>query len=847
MEKDYMKHYHFNLILTLLSFAFISATLAQEPARKGWWKFDDPANLVKAEPGFGSDLELVGSHQAVAGPETGNGAVKIGVGSHYKMIHGIAANGGGNYVNEYSLQVDFKVPAPGIWHCFFQTSPTNANDGDCFINTSGNIGVAATGYSSYAIKANEWYRLILSVKNGTHYQYYLDGQLLHNGNIQSVDGRFALDNLLLVFADEDREDNEIHCAELAIWDHPLTAQEVKNLGGYNHQTGPQILTLVPYLQTPTPNSIWVCWHDTIATITQVEYGTTSALGQTTVGSSELISTPYRWHSVKLTGLLPNTEYYYQAVSGSGASAVYSFKTPPDKTYQGKMRFLLLGDTRTDTTMHATVIRAAREKIVQLYGSDLQNQLMLIVNTGDIVGWGGNISQYANEFFYPMAPLSPYVPTMVSIGNHEAEHAFYYKYMQYDDISMLPPPSNQAEKYWWFTIANSMFIGLNANIVSTGGALQKTLLETKLQAAEKDPAIDFVFCFMHHPNRTELWVDALSFDGGCNYVNDQLLPVFKKYSKVKMLGYGHTHAYERGAIESNQNEGDFHTVLAGGGGSVLDRWGEYTNIDYPHIHTSYDYYHYIIVEVDIAQHSFDAVMYSLGNPSRPQDNVIMDQWHFRLNQPRPDKPQVQVPTYQQDMVIFQSSAFSGLDSLMTSRIQLSLDSTFTSTLIDTMVNWRNVYEDDAAFNPINTNEGVDLAVYTFKKLRFVSDQTYYYRMRYRDHNLKWSDWSDAKPFQMATAVDAGKAAEIPDRYALGQNYPNPFNSATIIAYQMPGSGHVSIKVYNALGQKVATLVDEEKPAGRYQVEFNTINLSSGLYFYEMRSGGFTDSKKFNLMK
>ncbi len=281
--------------------------------------------------------------------------------------------------------------------------------------------------------------------------------------------------------------------------------------------------------------------------------------------------------------------------------------------------------------------------------------------------------------------------------------------------------------------------------------------------------------------------------------------------------------------------------------MLDRWGEYTNIDYPHIHTSYDYYHYIIVEVDIAQHTFDAVMYSLGNPSRPQDNVIMDQWHFRLNQPRPDKPVAQAPTVQQDVVIFQSSAFSGLDSLMTSRIQLSLDSTFTSTLIDTMVNWRNVYEDDAAFNPIDKNEGLDLTVFSFRKSRFVPGQTYYYRVRYRDHNLKWSDWSDEKPFQIVTAVEEGKAAEIPDSYALGQNYPNPFNPLTIIAYQTPRSGHVSIKVYNALGQEVAILVDEEKPAGRYQVEFNTTNLSSGIYFYEARSGEFRESKKLTLMR
>jgi beta-glucosidase len=95
-------------------------------------------------------------------------------------------------------------------------------------------------------------------------------------------------------------------------------------------------------------------------------------------------------------------------------------------------------------------------------------------------------------------------------------------------------------------------------------------------------------------------------------------------------------------------------------------------------------------------------------------------------------------------------------------------------------------------------------------------------------------------------DGNNLQEIKD-YVLYENFPNPFNSSTIIVYQMPKDGRVSIKVYNTLGQEVAILVDEEKPAGKYQVEFNATNLSSGVYFYKMRSGKFTDSKKLTLMR
>ncbi len=224
-----------SILPTLLAVSFVVSAYAQAPARKGWWKFDDATNLLKAEPGFGSDLELVGSHQAIAGPVAGNGAVKIGIGSHYKMMHGIAANGGGSYVNEFSVQIDFRVASIGSWYTFFQTDPTNSSDGDCFINTSGKIGVGATGYSAYAISANEWYRLVISVNNGTHYRYYLDGQLLSDATAQDIDGRFALDSVLLLFGDNDGDDGEIDVAEVAIWDIPLTTYQIQSLGGFNHQ------------------------------------------------------------------------------------------------------------------------------------------------------------------------------------------------------------------------------------------------------------------------------------------------------------------------------------------------------------------------------------------------------------------------------------------------------------------------------------------------------------------------------------------------------------------------------------------------------------------------------------
>lgn len=85
------------------------------------------------------------------------------------------------------------------------------------------------------------------------------------------------------------------------------------------------------------------------------------------------------------------------------------------------------------------------------------------------------------------------------------------------------------------------------------------------------------------------------------------------------------------------------------------------------------------------------------------------------------------------------------------------------------------------------------------------------------------------------------------FILHQNYPNPFNPLTTIRYSVPKLSHVSIKVYDVLGRKVATLVNEEKPIGNYEIQFNAKNIASGVYFYRMQAGSFVETKKIILLK
>jgi hypothetical protein len=97
------------------------------------------------------------------------------------------------------------------------------------------------------------------------------------------------------------------------------------------------------------------------------------------------------------------------------------------------------------------------------------------------------------------------------------------------------------------------------------------------------------------------------------------------------------------------------------------------------------------------------------------------------------------------------------------------------------------------------------------------------------------------------VSVAERPEIPTTYALEQNYPNPFNPSTFIEFALPRQDHVQLDVYNVIGQKVATLVNESRPAGYYRERFDASGMASGMYFYRLSTGGATFLKKMLMIK
>ena len=101
--------------------------------------------------------------------------------------------------------------------------------------------------------------------------------------------------------------------------------------------------------------------------------------------------------------------------------------------------------------------------------------------------------------------------------------------------------------------------------------------------------------------------------------------------------------------------------------------------------------------------------------------------------------------------------------------------------------------------------------------------------------------------MVTLVEEGSTETTPVEFNLHQNYPNPFNPSTIIYYALPEKANVELRVYDILGSEIATLVNEEKPAGNYEIEFDGSKLSSGIYFYRLQAGSFVVTKKMVLLR
>ncbi len=249
------------LVVCMLAAASVaSAALGDVDATglTGLWRFQDSTNKLAATIGTDMVSSNVNNSAWFSGPWTiinplggEGGVVQERSWDYLTCTHGIAPNGGGSYVNEYTIVMDYtQTSGQSSWNSLYQTNAAgNTSDGDLFIQgTEGSrvIGIGELGYSTATFDSSTWHRIALSVDNGNFFRVYVDGVLFLDTSGNTVDGRFSLNPTVHLFADDSWEDQWGLVGTVATWDHALTGTQIADMGGWlDGSATPTPLTLVP--------------------------------------------------------------------------------------------------------------------------------------------------------------------------------------------------------------------------------------------------------------------------------------------------------------------------------------------------------------------------------------------------------------------------------------------------------------------------------------------------------------------------------------------------------------------------------------------------------------------------
>lgn len=507
----------------------------------------------------------------------------------------------------------------------------------------------------------------------------------------------------------------------------------------------QNMIVKPYLQNAEPSSIHVMWETDSDNSTAVEYGLTNALGTSVSGTAVTGNGSSQIHDVELTGLSPATKYYYKTVTGNLESSVYHFTTPPLQSAETSFNIVATSDMQQWGSYPTIFSDIVNDNIIPYvqdeYGPDLSEHLAYFAVPGDLVTSGNNYGSWASTFFQPAENLLSYVPLYPVPGNHEQNTPTFFKYF---NLPMNGTMTNDYPEHWWYKdYSNVRLIGLESN---SGYRVQAQLdwLQNVLDDAANDDDIDFVFAQLHHPHLSELWIA-----GNTNYTGD-VIDILENFStssgKPSVHFFGHTHGYSRG--QSKEHRHVMVNVASGGG--AIDNWGEFAQQDYPEFSVSHDDFGYVIMEVDAgADPQFLLKRLSHGNiEDGLLTNVLRDSLRIKFNNPAPDQPTGIFPAENDqlspDCIIFLGSDYTDQDGDLqgATQWQIATDASFNTIVYDEWYQHENWYFD---VDLLAGNNMVDQEVTTLQE-----NTIYYWRVRYRDRSLAWSEWSDEIIFQTTTS-------------------------------------------------------------------------------------------------
>jgi hypothetical protein len=521
----------------------------------------------------------------------------------------------------------------------------------------------------------------------------------------------------------------------------------------------------PFLTNPTPTSMHIAWETTDGNNTRVEYGTTTSLGSWAAGTWITGSGADRIHHVDVTGLQPDTRYFYKAYSAPSESWISSFRTPPASSTGDIFTFTVYSDCQygSNGVKHQEIINdGILDFYADEYGGAIEDSLAFSMLPGDLVSTGSNHSHWTDHFFGQAVNLYKHVPLIPAPGNHEANANLYFMYM---DVPHNAPPGLD-EHCHWFDHQNVRVISLDSNgYVSYSD--QYTWLDDILADACADDEIDFVFAQFHHPHKSEAWTPGES--SFSSTVVSKLEQFSTDCGKPSIHFFGHTHSYSRGQSRDHDH---LMVNVATGMGSI-DYWWDYPNQDYDEFQITLQEWGFVQLEVDTSDEPwFRLRRVSRGNDYVPLDNAITDEILIRKNNLAPAQPSTVSPGPGDSIsgvnVQLNGSAYVEAqgDAGLESHWQVALEPDgFDSPVVDEWKrreNWYRPPNGDGWYS-VNTVTDPDITRVVLED-SLPGCRTVYWRVRYRDEALGWSDWSEPSSFFVSDSDE-------------GDTAPEPVNGAT----------------------------------------------------------------------
>ncbi|MBF93987.1 MAG: hypothetical protein CMH58_02360 [Myxococcales bacterium] len=497
----------------------------------------------------------------------------------------------------------------------------------------------------------------------------------------------------------------------------------------------------PYLQDTHPTSTVIMWETSYGSESLVEWGPTELLGQTTSGVADLSAGSARIHTVELTGLEANQNYYYRVRTETAVSEIHRFRTPSERSDEATTRLVAMSDMQRDSRQPQMFREVINEGVIghirDQHGAELSDHVDLVMIAGDLVDNGQRIDEWRETFFAPAAALFAEVPLYPVPGNHERDSPRFFSYFHLPENGSF----GLEEHWWWIDRSNVRIIGLDSN---NGYRTQQQLdwLTELLAETCEDPLTDFVFAQLHHPFESELWIAGnTSFTGE---VIQRLETFSTECDKPSVHFFGHTHGYSRG-----QSRDHNHTMMnVATAAGKIDGWGEYAQQDYPEFVMTTADYGFVIADIVAGDDAaFTLRRYSRGRPGAIRDNEETDQLTIRRRNQAPERP---VPwrhlePVRPDCLTLQASPYRDPDGDEHSSTHWQIGEQcddFEPPAFESWKQSKNLYFET------DTQEGDLLEDEVFEGLD--ENKTYCWRVRYRDESLAWSTWSEPAAFRTTTA-------------------------------------------------------------------------------------------------